>query len=352
MDGAGGIRFRYGPAAPVQGGPRVKLRQRIWAIQSRPFTVALVYAAAIHINRYDSQPPVSPAPKMTCCGRFAPSPTGPLHLGSLLAALGSWLLARQAGGRWLVRVEDIDPPREVPGAAAAQLRTLTAFGLKPDASVLYQSTRSERYGDVLRQLLDQGDAFYCHCSRRLLAASGGIHRACPPGVTRADPAVRLRVEETDVIAFDDLIQGRQSRDVAREVGDVVLRRSDGLWAYQLAVVVDDADQGVTDVVRGADLLDSTARQILLQRRLNLPTPRYAHLPLVLGPDRRKLSKSLAAQALDDANPIPALMAVWKLLGQAPAPLAGVRNPERWLACAVAVFDAARIPSGTGQINWT
>jgi len=279
---------------------------------------------------------------MTDCGRFAPSPTGPLHLGSLLAALGSWLMARKAGGRWLVRVEDLDPPREVPGAAAAQLRTLAAFGLTPDAPVLYQSTRSERYRDVLQRLIDQGDAFHCHCSRRLLAASGGIHRACAPGAARTDPAVRLRVEEGQVIEFNDLIQGRQSQDVAREAGDVVLRRSDGLWAYQLAVVVDDADQGVTQIVRGADLLDSTARQILLQQRLNLPPPQYAHLPLVLGADGRKLSKSLAAQALDDANPIPALMAAWRLLGQTPAPLAGLRQPERWLARAVDEFVPGHI----------
>jgi len=279
---------------------------------------------------------------MPCCGRFAPSPTGPLHLGSLLAALGSWLMARKAGGRWLVRIEDIDPPREVPGAVAAQLRTLAAFGLTPDAPVLYQSTRSERYREVLQRLIDQGDAFHCHCSRRLLAASGGIHRACPPAATRADPAIRLRVMAHSTITFDDLIQGRQSQDVAREIGDVVLRRSDGCWAYQLAVVVDDADQGVTHVVRGADLLDSTARQILLQQKLGLPTPQYAHLPLVLGPDGRKLSKSLAAQALDDADPIPALITVWRLLGQSPAPLAGLRTPERWLARAIDVFDARQI----------
>jgi len=241
-----------------------------------------------------------------------------------------------------VRIEDIDPPREVPGAAAAQLRTLAAFGLTPDAPVLYQSTRSERYGEVVQQLLDQGDAFHCHCSRRLLAASGGLHRHCPPGMTRADPSVRLRVADTSEVAFDDLIQGRQSQNVAHEVGDVVLRRSDGLWAYQLAVVVDDADQGVTHVVRGADLLDSTARQILLQRALGLPTPQYAHLPLVLGPDGRKLSKSLAAHPLDESNPVPALMAVWQLLGQSPASLSGLRTPERWLARAVDVFDARRI----------
>jgi len=279
---------------------------------------------------------------MAYCGRFAPSPSGPLHLGSLVAALGSWLLARQAGGRWRVRIEDIDPPREVPGAAARQLRTLAAFGLDADGPVLHQSTRGERYQQVLQQLLDTGDAFDCHCSRRLLAASGGIHRLCPPGVSRPAPAVRLRVADGSVIEFDDLIQGRQSQDVAREVGDVVLRRSDGLWAYQLAVVVDDADQDVTHVVRGADLLDSTARQILLQRRLGLPTPEYAHLPLVLGRDGKKLSKSLAAQALDEADPIPALLLAWQYLEQSPAPLAGLRTPERWLARAIDVFDIGKI----------
>jgi len=279
---------------------------------------------------------------MAYCGRFAPSPTGPLHLGSLVAALGSWLLARQAGGRWLVRIEDIDPPRETPNAAAQQLRTLSALGLDADGPVLYQSTRSERYRETLQQLLQHGDAFDCHCSRRLLAASGGIHRACPPGIARPDPAVRLRVADDSVIEFNDLVQGHQSQDVAWEVGDVVLRRSDGLWAYQLAVVVDDADQGITHVVRGVDLLDSSARQILLQQRLGFTTPQYAHLPLVPGPDGRKLSKSLAAQPLDESAPIPMLLNAWKFLGQSPAPMSGLHTPERWLARAVEVFDIRRI----------
>jgi len=260
-------------------------------------------------------------------------------------------MARQAGGNWRVRVEDIDPPREVPGASAAQLRTLAAFGLNADGPVLYQSTRGERYREVLQRLLVQGDAFQCHCSRRLLAAAGGIHRACPQGEVRAaDAAVRLRVADGSVVAFDDLIQGRQSQDVARAVGDVVLHRRDGRWAYQLAVVVDDADQGVTHVVRGADLLDSTPRQILLQHRLGLPTPQYAHLPLVLGTDGRKLSKSLAARPLDEDNPIPALLAAWRLLGQVSAPLAGLRDPGRWLTRAVAVFDPRRIRAGAGQVG--
>jgi len=266
-----------------------------------------------------------------------------LHLGSLVAALGSWLLARQAGGRWLLRIEDIDPPREIPGAAARQLRTLAAFGLDADGPILYQSARSARYQAILQQLMKQGDAFYCHCSRRLLTTSSGIHRACQRGVSRPDPAIRLRVPDGSVVAFDDLIQGRQSQDVAGEVGDIVLRRSDGGYAYQLAVVVDDADQGVTHIVRGADLLNSTARQILLQQTLGLPTPQYAHLPLVLGADGQKLSKSLAACPLDNAAPIPALMAAWRLLGQAPAPLTGLRSPERWLARALHEFQPQRIP---------
>ena len=196
-------------------------------------------------------------------GRFAPSPTGPLHLGSLVAALGSWLLARRAGGEWLVRVEDLDPPREVAGAADAQLAALDAFGLHADGPVLRQSERGAVYAQALQRLLDSGDAFECNCSRSDLAAVGGIHRRCLPDRHRSDPAIRLQVRDDDVVTFNDAIQGRITQDIAREVGDFVLRRADGPWAYQLAVVVDDAAQGITEVVRGADLLDSTPRQILL-----------------------------------------------------------------------------------------
>ena len=276
------------------------------------------------------------------CGRFAPSPTGPLHLGSLVAALGSWLIARQAGGRWLVRVEDIDPPREVAGAAAAQLRTLAAMGLNGDGQVLYQSTRGARYGQALDRLLAEGHAFICHCSRAALAAQGGIHRRCVPGARRADPAVRLRVPDGSVIAFDDGLHGCVRQDVARQVGDFVLRRADGPWAYQLAVVVDDADQGITEVVRGADLLDSTPRQILLQQRLGLPTPRYVHLPLVLGADGRKLSKSEAALPVDAECPLPAMRAAWRALGQAPEAVATAATPAAFLERALSAFDLGRV----------
>ncbi|WP_043740572.1 tRNA glutamyl-Q(34) synthetase GluQRS [Luteimonas sp. J29] len=278
-------------------------------------------------------------------GRFAPSPTGPLHAGSLLAALGSWLMARRAGGRWLVRIEDLDPPREVPGAAAAQLRTLATCGLHPDGPVEYQSRRGGLYAAALERLLAAGDAFECHCSRSDLGARGGIHRHCVAGRRRPDPAVRLRVPDGCRIGFEDAIRGHYAQDLAREVGDFVLRRADGPWAYQLAVVVDDADQGITEVVRGADLLDSTARQILLQQRLGLPTPRYAHLPVVPGPDGRKLSKSLAAMPVDDADPLPALARAWAMLGQDPAAVAGAASPAALLEAALAAFDPARIPRG-------
>ncbi|UTA56006.1 tRNA glutamyl-Q(34) synthetase GluQRS [Lysobacter soli] len=276
-------------------------------------------------------------------GRFAPSPTGDLHFGSLLAAFGSWLLARHAGGRWLVRVEDLDPPREVAGAARRQLDALRAFGLESDEEIVWQSRRSALYEAALVKLLQDGRAFYCHCSRTDLATVAGVHRACVASRLRPDPAVRLRVDDGSVVAFDDAIAGRIEQDVAREVGDFVLRRADGFWAYQLAVVVDDADQGITDVVRGADLLDSTPRQILLQRALGLPTPRYAHLPLVLGPDGRKLSKSDAAQPVDAAEPVATLRAAWARLGQAPDALADARDVADLLARAVASFDPARIP---------
>ena len=275
-------------------------------------------------------------------GRFAPSPTGPLHFGSLLAAFGSWLMARRANGEWWIRIEDLDPPREVAGAADAQLHTLSAFGLVPDALVVKQSARGALYEAALQRLLDSGDAFVCHCSRSGLSEDG-VHRACVAGAQRADPAIRLRVIEGTIIGFDDAVHGHVSQDVATAVGDFVLRRADGPWAYQLAVVVDDAAQGITDVVRGADLLDSTPRQILLQRRLGLPTPRYAHLPLIVDSDGRKLSKSLAALPVDGDDPLPALRAAWRALGQDPVVLATMASLRSMLAAAGGAFDPARIP---------
>lgn len=277
-------------------------------------------------------------------GRFAPSPTGPLHLGSLVAAFGSWLMARHAGGEWWVRIEDLDPPREVVGAAEAQLRTLSAFGLVSDGPVLRQSDRHALYEAALSRLLDTGAAFACHCSRSDLAAVGGIHRTCRPGALRKTPAIRLRVPNDTRISFDDAIHGRFEQDVAREVGDVVLRRADGYWAYQLAVVVDDADQGITDVVRGADLLDSTPRQILLQRALGLPTPRYAHLPLIVDDSGHKLSKSLDALPVDADDPLPTLRLAWCALHQDPRVLQGIERIDHLLARAITEFQPAQIGS--------
>ena len=262
----------------------------------------------------------------------------------MLAALGSWLLARQAGGEWLLRIEDIDPPREVAGAAHEQLRTLAAFGLHHDGEIARQSRRGHLYRDALNRLLARGQAFECHCSRSELAASGGIHRQCVATAPRADPAIRLRVADGCEIAFEDAVHGRIVQRVDRDVGDFVLLRADGLWAYQLAVVVDDAEQGITDVVRGADLLDSTPRQILLQRALRLPTPRHAHLPLLLGDDGRKLSKSDAAVPVDAADPVQTLHGLWRCLGQDPLPAADRRTLPGFLAAATAAFRLDRVPT--------
>jgi len=268
-----------------------------------------------------------------------------LHFGSLVAAFGSWLLARHAGGQWLLRVEDLDPPREIAGAAKLQLETLAAFGLVADEPPMWQSARGDAYATALARLLASGNAYACHCSRSALAADHGIHRRCVGGRRRARPAIRFRVADISVVTFDDAIQGRVRQDVAADVGDFVLRRADGLWAYQLAVVVDDAAQRITDVVRGADLLDSTPRQILLQRALALPTPRYAHLPLVVDAHGRKLSKSLAALPVDAAEPLPALRAAWQVLGQPAAVIARSSSVDRLLSAATEAFRPVGIPRG-------
>jgi glutamyl-Q tRNA(Asp) synthetase len=279
-------------------------------------------------------------------GRFAPSPTGPLHLGSLVAALGSWLIARAAGGEWRVRIEDIDPPRTVAGAAARQLATLSAFGLDADGEVLWQSRRDDAYAHALDELLARGEAFECRCSRSDLEAVGGVHRECVAAPRARQPAIRLRVADV-AVGFVDAVQGPYHQDLGRDVGDVVLRRADGWWAYQLAVVVDDAAQGITDVVRGADLLDSTPRQILLQQRLGLPTPTYAHLPVALDAAGGKLAKSLRALPLDDADPWPALAAAWRFLGQDAGALRRAASPALALQRALPAFTPSRIPRSHG-----
>jgi len=296
---------------------------------------------------------------MSYVGRFAPSPSGPLHFGSLVAALASWLDARAAGGRWLVRIEDVDAPRTVTGAADAILSALAALGLQWDGAVMYQHERTARYHEVLERLRRGGALFRCECSRREIADSAvhGPEGAVYPGTCRGDRAaftgetdprmgscaVRFAVAGGEV-AFVDRVQGRVVQDVARDIGDFVLRRRDGLIAYQLAVVVDDADQGVTDVVRGADLLGSTARQILLQRALGFAQPRYLHLPLVLDARGEKLSKQTLAAAIDPANASVHLAQALEFLGQ---PAVDRATPRAMLGEAVRQWDPARIPRRAG-----
>src|SRR5690606_24229517 len=253
---------------------------------------------------------------------------------------GSWLLARVAGGQWLVRIENVDRPREVPGAADAQLAALAAFGMESDLPVVRQSERNGIYRDALDRLLASGMAFPCSCSRSELAVAGGIHRRCVTTVPRPHPAVRLRVADGSRVEFEDGLQGRYAQDVDRAVGDFVLLRADGFWAYQLAVVADDAEQGVTDVVRGADLLDSTPRQILLQLALGLPCPRYLYLPLLLDADSHKLSKSCAALSVDSSNPVHALQHRWCMLGQNPPPLRCQNKVEALIRRAIMRFERA------------
>ena len=298
-------------------------------------------------------------------GRFAPSPTGALHAGSLVAALASWLDVRAQGGRWLVRIEDVDTPRCVPGADQRILQQLADCGLVPDEAPTWQSQRGHLYEAALAQLVDEGLAYPCACSRKDIALAqaalgrsatrgvelpypgtcrperGGLHgRAArawrlhtgrlmpnqPPAQDGPAPAATHSIANAALtITWNDRRLGPQRQDVATAVGDFVLRRADGLWAYQLAVVVDDAAQGVTHVVRGEDLADNTPRQILLQRALGLPTPLYLHTPLVLAADGEKLSKQNGAEAVDTRAPLQALNAAAAPLGLPPAPTSDVRG---------------------------
>ena len=249
-------------------------------------------------------------------GRFAPSPTGDLHLGSLVAALGSYLDARSRGGRWLVRMEDLDTRRAITGCADRILRTLEAFGFDWDGTIEYQSLRTDHYARALATLAALGVTFECSCPRRSRDPESGYPGTCRAGPTRRGPtATRFRVDDS-VTSFEDRAQGR-CRYALRERGDVIVRRRDGIFAYQLAVVVDDALQGVTDVVRGADLLDSTPWQLALQQALALASPSYLHLPLVVEPSGAKLAKSRRSIAVDALHRGPQLHLALTLLEQQP-----------------------------------
>lgn len=275
-------------------------------------------------------------------GRFAPSPTGDLHFGSLVAALASYLDARAHGGLWRVRVENIDPPREVPGSAERILSDLRRFGLMPDGEVLFQASRTAAYEQVTRQLLAEGKAYWCGCTRADIPASGIYPGTCreglPPG--REPRAVRLNTSGA-TIAFDDAIQGPVEARFDGEIGDFVIRRADQLPAYQLAVVVDDHFQQVTHVVRGADLLDSTARQVLLQRVLGLERPEYAHLPIALDPNGEKLSKRMGSDPISTLDPVDAMTAALRHLGHPPPAFA---TGSALMAWAVEHWALSRVPA--------
>ena len=270
-------------------------------------------------------------------GRFAPSPSGALHFGSLVAATGSYLETRTHGGRWLLRIEDVDTPRTVPGAADGIIATLAHFGFEWDGDIVWQSQRSEAYRAALECLQAAGHAFACACTRREMADSGlardGSRRypgTCREGLPAGRSARAWRVRAQGVVGFEDGVQGWQQEDLAADSGDYVVLRADGLFAYQLAVVVDDADAGITHVVRGADLLDSTARQIHLQGLLGLPSPYYAHLPVATNAAGEKLSKQTLARAIDTHPPAHALLAALRFLGQAPpAALGRANTAELW-----------------------
>ncbi|TWE10705.1 glutamyl-Q tRNA(Asp) synthetase [Pseudomonas sp. AG1028] len=277
-------------------------------------------------------------------GRFAPTPSGYLHFGSLVAALASYLDARSVGGRWLLRMEDLDPPREVPGAQATILQTLERYGLHWDGELVRQSDRHGEYEALVQRLFDQGLAYACTCSRKQLEGSGGIYPgSCRnAGHARHDAAIRLRVPEL-TYRFTDRVQGEYSQHLGREVGDFVIRRRDGLYAYQLAVVLDDAWQGINSVVRGADLLDSTPRQLYLQELLGLSQPRYLHVPLIIQPDGHKLGKSYRSPPLPSDQATPLLIRALRALGQ-PAPDELVdTSVEELLQWSARHWDASLIP---------
>ncbi len=284
-------------------------------------------------------------------GRFAPSPTGPLHFGSLAAAVASYLDARANGGEWLVRIDDLDRARTVAGAADAILKTLEAYGMQWHGVVVYQSRRSDAYHAALHALRQQGKLYACACSRREIADSaiagpdgfvypGTCRAGLPSG--RAARAWRVRAEGAAIV-LDDAIQGRVEQDLQRAVGDFVLYRADAIYAYQLAVAIDDAEQGVTDVVRGADLLESTPRQVYLQRLLGLRTPRYAHVPVAVNARGEKLSKQTRAPAIDGPNVAAVLTRALRFLGHPPPAEIASAAPATLWEWAIRSWNVDRVP---------
>ncbi|WP_264272552.1 tRNA glutamyl-Q(34) synthetase GluQRS [Duffyella gerundensis] len=287
----------------------------------------------------------------TCTGRFAPSPSGELHFGSLIAALGSYLDARAQHGRWLVRIEDIDPPREVPGAASAILQQLDHYGLHWDGEVLWQSQRHEAYREALRWLQQHRQSYFCRCSRSRIQQTGGYYdgHCRDAGYGPENAALRLR-QHHPVYQFHDLLRGDVVADAALAQEDFIIHRRDGLFAYNLAVVVDDHFQGVTEVVRGADLIEPTVRQIALYEQFSWPAPAWLHLPLALNPDGNKLSKQNHAPPLPTGDPRPTLVNALRFLGQTVSTGWQDLSLSQLLEQAIAVWDRRSIPRQDGAIR--
>ena len=287
---------------------------------------------------------MSYSPAIAYRGRFAPSPTGPLHLGSLIAAVASYLDARHHGGQWLVRMEDLDPPREQTGAADAILRSLQVHGLAWDGDVLYQSSRGAAYEAALAKLTLQQRLFRCDCTRQMLGADGCCNGRCGPRQAQIGTAFSLRVAvpASCDIAIDDLVQGAQHWPLGQSLPDFVVRRKDQLFAYQLAVAVDDAAQDISHVIRGSDLLDSTPRQLFLLDTLELASPCYGHVPVITGADGRKLSKQNGAPPLEDSRCAQNLRDALAFLHQV-APPAELQSPAEILAFASLKWDLQRVP---------
>ncbi len=288
-------------------------------------------------------------------GRFAPSPTGPLHFGSLLAAMGSYLDARKQGGLWLLRIEDIDPPREQPGASDNILRTLEHYGFEWDREILYQSQHHEAYRDALQTLSNSGKLYECICSRKQISDANKNNSVTSvyPGTCRERQgehhdrpySVRIRID-TETVTFNDLIQGHYGQNLIKEVGDFNLLRRDGFFSYHLAVVVDDALQGITRVMRGHDLLDSTPRQIYLQQQLSLPTPEYAHLPIAINAMGQKLSKQTFAKAIGSDNTGKTLWQALSFLGQQPPEILSKAPVQEIWQWASTHWDLKNVPRQT------
>jgi len=296
--------------------------------------------------------------KQPYIGRYAPTPSGPLHFGSLVAAVGSYLQARKNKGLWLLRIEDIDPPREVPGATTAIIHTLEAYGFEWDGDISYQSQRLEYYAAALTQLKQKQQLYACSCSRKFLlkTAQHGQYGVIYPGTCRHNHSTELEQQhslrlktQSQKTCFTDLLQGDYCQNIATDIGDFIVKRSDGLYSYQLAIVVDDMLQGITEIVRGADLLDSTPRQIYLQQQLDYPSPNYMHLPIACNSQGQKLSKQHHAKPLTDKHPVLNLCKAMKFLGFKVTTEIKESSIADFWTWAIDIWDISKVPTKNDTI---